>query len=81
MGKLTSIEGYKAQLEKVEKALDFNAVNVWCENCGSGLFSWKMDADNPSSNLLVCSTCQSYYPIFDLTDLLEDLGDSEDDIV
>lgn len=81
MGKLTSIEGYKAQLEKVEKALDFNAVNVWCENCNSGLFSWKMDADNPANNLLVCATCQSYYPIFDLTELLEDLDDSEDDIV
>jgi Zn finger protein HypA/HybF involved in hydrogenase expression len=78
--KITSIEGYKKDQEALEKAIEFDPVNVWCDNCDSGLFSWKVDANNDRNHLMVCATCQTYYPILDVDDILGLLkGDPEEE--
>ena len=46
MPKLTSIDGYKKTLAQEEPSIDLEAVNVWCLECGGGLFAWKMDVNN-----------------------------------
>ena len=70
MAKITSIDGYKDSKEELEKKVNFEAVNVWCDNCNGGLFSWKVDVNNERNHLLVCATCQSTYPILDVEDIL-----------
>ena len=70
MPKITSIDGYKQQQEELQKTINFEPVNVFCDNCNGGLFAWKVDVNNDSNHLIVCATCQNYYPILDAQDLL-----------
>tara|TARA_R110000851_G_scaffold27733_1_gene77817 strand:- start:291 stop:533 length:243 start_codon:yes stop_codon:yes gene_type:complete len=79
MPKLTSIDGYKKTLAEDEPSIDLEAVNVWCVECGGGLFAWKMDVNNESNNLLTCATCQANYPLFDVDGLIKLMkGESTD---
>ena len=79
MPKLTSIDGYKKSLEEDEQSIGIEAINVWCLECGGGLFAWKMDVNNESNNLLTCATCQANYPLFDVDGLIKLMkGESTD---
>ena len=69
MPKLTSIDGGKMAETKIE----FQPETVFCESCNSGLFAWKVDARNQKNHLLVCATCQEYYPILDVDDIFSSL--------